>query len=448
MDKELEKVLEEVLEHTKDCNYNRAQNFIMYNKYKRKYEFFEICQNVCLICIIVFYALSYGNSNFDEDVFIFQNYVKYLWHTDSISIYLPLQLIPALLSVIAIALELWSSFRGYANLSQRCWLAAHSYSRLYRECQFVHNHFADMEISLVRQKACSIASELNDLNLLSPHIEEGVYKKVDIDLKDARYPIENVIHEVKLGFSDEIINDISKNYFKGCDIEVILFGSFINNSHYNDIDLAIVIHEPSISFFDKHKKVIEIQKKYLCRKINLDITILTLEDINNIAYRPFVKGIQKGILLYKSPKIYTSSVMGMIFNEEDYSEVAKELSKGLIDNQNTNQGQENDEYKFISQAYYYFYYTMAHILTRNKIEWVSERTLLEKFIEISLDSGEDIYKKIQDNFSLVKKLKDSEISNINSSQEFRKKAFQGIIQELQEVIKEVNQAYFNNEEEN
>ncbi len=53
---EMEQILSEILEHTADCDCNRAQHFKEYDKYSKWDNFFNITQAIILIVLVSFFC--------------------------------------------------------------------------------------------------------------------------------------------------------------------------------------------------------------------------------------------------------------------------------------------------------------------------------------------------------------------------------------------------------
>ena len=175
MDKEKEQILREIYEHTIDCDYNRCNQFKAYSKYSKKYRTWQKRQNISLLLLISYYMFSYS---FPEIVLNF----KFI------------EVFPLVFSVFAVFSELWCLFGDYSGLSNRCWISAQAYSRLYRKCQFFYNHNELNDIELLKLKAKDLVEQLNEYNLFSPHIDEDIYKKTKEELKNKSYPIEEIIN--------------------------------------------------------------------------------------------------------------------------------------------------------------------------------------------------------------------------------------------------------------
>lgn len=109
----IETVLEEILEHTKDCDYNRSQHFSEREKYKKRDKWANILQMICLMVIVIFYMIISEFKSLNQTIAYY---------------------IPVVASIIATVTQLYAYFSGCGELAERHWLAAQAYTRLYREC--------------------------------------------------------------------------------------------------------------------------------------------------------------------------------------------------------------------------------------------------------------------------------------------------------------------------
>lgn len=376
MEKSIEKILDEILEHTKDCDANRTQHFNENIRYSKWNKVLNIAQIICLVCIIAYYMVK-PLGNLENDLF------------------------PIIVSAIATIVQIITYFSGCEKLAQRHWLAAQAYSRLYRDCQFFCTHYVEINDELLRQKAQDISIELCNLNLMSPELNERSYRKVKDQLTIKKYPIEKVIEEKKINRIEKVINTI-KNKYKEYDIEIIAFGSYLNSIYYNDIDLAVIIYKEDVDKNLLQELSIEIQDQYIVVGLNLDITIITEKELAISGYVPFIRNIKNGKRLYITPMV-KQSVFDKTFEEIDYKTIIKCYYTDLVTSY-----EKNDTKIFVFKTYYYLYHVISYLLNMNGIAWYSETSISKEYYEISKDSAEEM-QLIHKWFELLRKEKNSEL---------------------------------------
>lgn len=372
MDKERERILREILEHTIDCDYNRSIQFKAHKKYSRKYRICQTIQNISLLFLIGYYILFYS---------IPQIMFHYKW----------MGVVPVICSIVAVFFELWCLFGDYLGLANRCWISGQAYTKLYRDCQFFHNHYDLNDIEILRLKAKDIAEQLNGYNLFSPHIDEKIFKETEVELHNKIYPLKEIINN-KCCNNNSVVNDellnCLKSQFDKFLIEIIHFGSSLKSYSYNDIDLAIIIYSDNVSKEEIYEKIINLEQKYLFKESVLDISFFLKRDFDDITLYPYVKCIKEGDLLYRSDEIKESIIKNIKFDLLKYKTSIEELFKSLDSDLRNNRFD-------ILKLYYFFYCFMSYILIKNGKTWNSEETFRREFIKLSEKNNEEIFKEFK-----------------------------------------------------
>lgn len=376
-----EQIINEILEHTKDCDYNRSQHFIEYQYYDKISRVLNLLQIGSLIVLIIFCSIvipEFENLN---------NYITYA--------------IPIILSLIATTAQLIDYFCNFSDLAQQHWLAAQAYARLYRQCQFFPSHYGtSCDDYIMRETASNICNELFDLNLMSPNLSERSYKKVSY-LQDKKYPIELISYNNRISQLLPFVETI-KTAFANHKIEIISFGSYTKTLHNNDIDIAIVIHSAVDDEKALTSKILDLERQFRRNKYNVDLTLLTPNRIKAPSQIPFINNIKKGKQLYASSGL-SNSILDYSFNTNDYKELINtcylkvKSSYELLDT--------ND---FVNKSYYYIRNVIIYILITNDISYIGEYEMIDNF-EAILEE-QPYYLKISDLFLSLKKLKDNESS--------------------------------------
>lgn len=376
-----EQIINEILEHTKDCDYNRSQHFIEYQHYDRISRFLNLLQIGSLIILVIFCSIIIPE--FEKT----NNYITYA--------------IPIILSLIATTAQLIDYFCNFSDLAQQHWLAAQAYARLYRQCQFFPSHYGtSCDDYVMRETASNICNELFDLNLMSPNLSERSYKKVSY-LQDKKYPIELIAYSSRAGQLLPFVETI-KIAFANYKIEILSFGSYMKTLQNNDIDIAIVVY----SQIDDEKiltdKVLELERQFRRNKYNVDLTLLTPNRIKAPSQIPFINNIKNGNRLFASSGL-TNSILDYSFNADDYKELINtcyskvKSSHDLLDT--------ND---YVNKAYYYTRNIIIYILLTKDISYTGEYEMIDSFESVLQE--QPYYLKVLDLYLNLKKLKDNESS--------------------------------------
>lgn len=379
MERNIEKILGEILEHTIDCDADRAQHFNENIRYSKWNKILNILQIICLICIVAYYMV--------------ESEIK-SWGIAGMNLW------PIAWSALATTIQIVTYFSGCEKLARQHWIAAQAYSRLYRDCQFFCTHHAEISEEVLRQKAQDISVELCNLNLMSPELNDKSYSKVVDKLASKKYPIEKVIEEKKLNRIENVIDTI-KNKYREYVFEIIAFGSYLSSIYYDDIDLAVIIYKEDVDKELLQEISIEIQDQYIVAGLNLDITIITEKELSISSYVPFIRNVKNGKRLYIVPMV-KQSVFDKTFEEIDYDTIIKCYYEDLVA---AHDG--NDTKIYVNKAYYYLYHVISYLLNMRGIAWYSEISISKKFYEIAKDSTEEM-QLVHRWFELLRKEKNSE----------------------------------------
>ena len=106
-------LLEELKEHTSDCDYAKSQHYYEEKSYKRKSDIFGAIQAVVFLTTIAMYVVIVSG--------VYEN--QFLTTAGLI------------LSVVSTLLEILSYMLNYDEKANEHWKAAQMYSELYRKCQ-------------------------------------------------------------------------------------------------------------------------------------------------------------------------------------------------------------------------------------------------------------------------------------------------------------------------
>lgn len=237
---------------------------------------------------------------------------------------------------------------------------------------------------------------------MSPDLSNKSYKKVDGELKNKKYPIEEIIEEKRITKLEEVVNTIKYKYSK-YKIEVVAFGSYLNGTHYNDIDLAVIVYDDKIDKLMLQEISIEIQDYYINLGLDLDISVITSNDLSVESNAPFIVNIKKGKRLYISSTV-KQSVFDITYEKIDYKSILNYYFNDLSKNYN-----EISTKIYVLKAYYFLYYVIASVLNKDDIVWYGENSISKEFYEISREDG--MLQLIHKWFELLRKEKNRELVN-------------------------------------
>ena len=376
-----EQIIYEILEHTKDCDYNRSQHFVEYKRYKIISDMLSFLQIGTLIILVIFCSIVMPETQFQH------NSIKYI--------------APIILSLIATTAQLIDYFCNFSDLAQQHWLAAQAYARLYRQCQFFPSHYGtDCDEHIMRENAMNICNELFDLNLMSPNLSERSYKKVSY-LIDKQYPIESITYQSKTKHLKKIARTIQREMTE-CEIEIVSFGSYMSVTRNSDIDIAIVVHSAVVDEGILFEKVMELEREFNRQKIKADLTLLTPSRLRLPSQIPFIKNIKNGDILYASDGVFVS-IHDYTFDIETFKHqlaMYYELAEAAY--------LQSDVNNYINKAYYYVQSVMSFLLLKHDKTWSNETEKVDRWERIL--NQEPHLEPIQDAYLLAKKYKDNEAS--------------------------------------
>lgn len=368
---EKSEIFNEILEHTKDCDFNRSAHFLQYCKYKKLASALNLSQVICLILTIVAYILYFNLLN---------NLLKYG---------------SVIISVITAIVSIISLYYSFSDLANCHWLAAQSYTQLYRKCQFFHiENIRNLDINVLLCRTQEITDQLNNLNLNAPHINEKTYESVNkANLKNKTYPIQKFIDEKDIGLICHEITKIICEILTDYKINIYLYGSSIKSISYNDIDIAIIFY----SKIDNYNAVYFsnlIEKMLLTKGIFADIFIEE-SDIFYKQHNMFFINIRRGILIFQS---YEIEELGTPINYDYELKQLKKFYNLCIDSYNN-----KDINSFIIYCYYTYIFYMESILYDSNTIWCGENDLKKKFYEYCFNHP--IYFELMQNIKTIEKHK-------------------------------------------
>lgn len=343
MQAERKALLEELREHTEDCDCARSQHFFEEKRSKNKKQIFSSIQAVVFLTTIAIYVVtSQGNTQ---------------------SALMDVTLL--VLAVVSTLLEILASRFKFEEEAIAHWKSAQMYSELYRKCQFFYAHYSDASLEVWKEKLEEISEELSRISLLSPSVSQESYIEWQKSADKKIYPIDRVMDCLEEELQNAI-DDIIKT-FKNSKIEIFLFGSYLYSLNYKDIDIAVIVHEGEKKL--KQKEALnKIESEYAKRGLNLDITLIYDADIKTSQFTMFLKNIYSGKCYYKSPNIKKNMeesnniLEDYIKKEKYYEDQAEEML---------------DKYaSFMTNAFYMYYYTLAVLLHSFDITWYGEESLI------------------------------------------------------------------------
>ncbi|MGM9927799.1 MAG: nucleotidyltransferase domain-containing protein [Bacillus sp. (in: firmicutes)] len=410
-------MLNELKEHTLDSDCAKEQHFYEETKYRIKAKFFNILKSVIFLATIATYVL------------IVSGVRRNRWFND----------ICILLVLISTLLEILSYMLRYEEKAMEHWKAAQMYSEVYRKCQFFCLMYSHCSFEVWREKLTDISEELSRISLLSPGVSLKSYKKWKKNNLNKKYPVDKAICDLKIDNIDKII-DIIKETLHEYKIEIFLFGSYLSSMYYNDIDIAVIVHE-KFTNYQLEEKMNKIEKKYSIDGFNLDITIITEDDINANRCTQFIKNICEGICYYKSSEIKKSitDYVGTLCN---YSE----MIEYFIEHANNHR----DDYRvFVSDVFYMYYHALTAFLSSQNINWYGEQSMIsecerllmneEKLSKIDIKSTEfiDLMKHVR---LFFKEKNSAYLNGNNKNTEVLARYFDVDIERVRKIVGNVGNA--------
>ena len=361
MKNEREFLLNELKEHTLDSDCAKGQHFYEEKRYRTKAHAFNIIKSVVFLITIATYVLIVSGI---EPNACFNN-------------------ISIMLVLASTLLEILSYILRYEEKAMEHWKSAQMYSELYRKCQFFCSMYGDFSLDVWREKLNDISEELSRISLLSPSVSEESYMDWRKNNSEKKYPVDKAIYDLKVMDIDKIINVIKEtlNQYK---IEIFLFGSYLSSMYYNDVDIAVIIHDKIDENYVLEGKMNEIEKQYSVKVISLDINIITEDDITANRCTQFIKNISKGKCCYKSPEI-RKSIRDYNGTPSNYSEMIEYFIKHA-------QRHEDDYRVFVTDVFYMYYHALTALLFSQNISWYGETSMIAECENLLMN--EKVFSKI------------------------------------------------------
>lgn len=396
MGAEQKALIEELIEHTKDCDCARSQHFYEERKLKLYGKIFNIAQDVFFLATIATYVLIYvGIHSW-----------KYI------------NILGIILTVVSTLLQLLSYMLKFDEEAMAHWKSAQIYSELYRKCQFFYTHHYQLSLAVWRAELEEISEELSRISLLSPGVSKRSYIEWEKTGGKKQYSIYKMIKDLKSEEITDIINDIVHE-FKNDKIKVFVFGSYLYKSNYNDIDIAVILYEKEKTLQEK-EILCRLERDYLKRGIKLDITLLSHMDIKSNKCSEFVKNIFAGECYYESSGIFENDT-------EETATTLKTYSRRFLYFKERAEKNISDYMTFIMNSFYAYYYILAFWAYSAGITWNGEDSLISKSNSIidNIDKAKlgtvkmDDFLKLIEHVRVFKKEKDIAYLNIPcASEEF------------------------------
>lgn len=361
MKNEREFLLNELKEHTLDSDCAKGQHFYEEKRYRTKAHAFNIIKSVVFLITIATYVLIVSGI---EPNACFNN-------------------ISIMLVLASTLLEILSYILRYEEKAMEHWKSAQMYSELYRKCQFFCSMYGDFSLDVWREKLNDISEELSRISLLSPSVSEESYMDWRKNNSEKKYPVDKAIYDLKVMDIDKIINVIKEtlNQYK---IEIFLFGSYLSSMYYNDVDIAVIIHDKIDENYVLEGKMNEIEKQYSVKGISLDINIITEDDITANRCTQFIKNISKGKCCYKSPEI-RKIIRDYNGTPSNYSEMIEYFIKHA-------QRHEDDYRVFVTDVFYMYYHALTALLFSQNISWYGETSMIAECENLLMN--EKVFSKI------------------------------------------------------
>lgn len=322
-----------------------------------------------------------------------------------------LNVVGIILAIASTMLEILSYMLKYEEEAREHWKAAQMYSEIYRKCQFFYSNYYSYSLDVWREKLLDISEELSRISSLSPSLSEESYAAWAGSAGNKKYPIHKAIKDLKTENIQDVIETI-KNELEDYEIEIFLFGSYFTSLHYNDIDIAVILLNEK-SKLQLKEKMNAIESKYAVMGLDLDITIISEEDLLDSRFTQFAKNIFSGECCYKSPTVNKSLKEndGTLTNYSEMIQYFVDKAKERV--------AEKDYQGFVSYAFYMYYHALTSVLQRNNVNWYGERSMIVECEYLAL--GE------------------KEISNISSDE------LKNIIKHARLFMDEKNVTYLNGE---
>lgn len=342
---EREFLLNELIEHTMDCDCAKSQHFYDEKNSRKKAKIFNYVQSITFLLTIATYVL------------IVSGIQQYSW----------LNFAGIVLTLVSTLLEIMSYMLRFDEEAMNHWKAAQMYSELYRKCQFFCSDYQNESLDVWRARLNDISEELSRISSLSPSVSEKSYSEWAKYGYSKKYPVHKAVLDLKVNQIDNVIQAII-NSMVGYKIEIFLFGSYFKSMHYNDIDIAVILHEDERTLALK-EKMNDIEKAYSVKGVDLDITIISEKDIIANRCTQFIKNICDGECYYKSPEVKKSIKDEYESSVSNYYEMVQYFCNQADNNK-------NDYRSFTSSVFYMYYHSLAWLLEHFSINWYGEKSMI------------------------------------------------------------------------
>lgn len=348
----------EIYEHMKDCDYSRNSHFSMYNKCIKKYIVTETVQRYITIFMTILYILYFSISH--KSVWA-EGIIKYIAIGCTI-----------ILTVLSMVIE-QTKYREVAN---QHWLSAQSYQALYRDCQFFMTMNSNKEHCNTSDVIYRMRKHLNNLNLISPHIDEKINKKTYENIGSKYFHVDKCVSiEDRKTILKKIERKLQKkllNYI----IDVYFYGKFMNEKleYKTDLDIVIVLGKRDYELYSEILGIIsEIQVNSLLEhKVFLNVSVFKEEKFYPYIDFPFNSNVMGGMRIINKINVdeyKKTEVKNNIIKEK--VEAFKDKAIFMI---------ENEEYEIAIMAIYYgYYHSIIFLLLEFDIGWSNEYEMINIF---------------------------------------------------------------------
>lgn len=350
---EREYLLEELKEHTQDCDCARSQHYYEEKQCRRYARRFNFAQSVVFLATITFYVLIV--SGLGENSFI--------------------TVVSVVLTVASTLLEIMSYMLSYEEDAMAHWKSAQMYSELYRKCQFFVSDYANASMDVWREKLKDIAEELSRISSFSPALSDASYNEWAKYGYSKEYPVHKALFDCRYDSIEQVTNSIVKKFY-GKDIEIYLFGSFLSSMHHNDVDIAVILHD-EISTMEMKKELNRIESEYAIKGLVFDITLITDKDIVANRCTQFIKNIIDGKCVYKTPGI-KKCLKDYELSLSNYSEMVSYFYN-IVKNESKDIG------SIAQNGFFAYYHALTSLLDHYNIRWYGELSLIQECELLSND---------------------------------------------------------------
>ncbi len=382
MNKKEELLLNELKEHTSDSDCARKQHFYMYHKsYKCARRVKELQVFMLILAIVL--------------------YMTYFFISPKGTIHPCFVYAANILAILTMVISLCDYIFDIRRKVVEHWKAAQVYLEIYRKCQFFSITYYNSTEEVWVEKLRDISEELSRAALFSPHLDPESYEAVKSQIDTSNYRV-----NFSVGFSEgknnidinRIVKEI-KRIFSNHNLDIYLYGSYVNSILYKDIDIAIIVYD-ALDIIQYSKKVVDLECRYLRDNIFLDIQIVLEKEIGVNKSKEFISNIKKGELLFSNhlKKEDDDNIDLKINYDEGVRRYCDEAYKSY------NGGQTKC---FVNYVYYMYYNCCAYLLNNKGVSWNGEIMLIQKIHSLAFSDNNDDLLIIIENMKYVKKLKDA-----------------------------------------